>query len=309
MPAISLKFLKTFQIAARLGSFAAAAGELHLTPSAVSHQVRALEEQLGVALFKRGPRSLSLTDQGTRLLAQIDPAFVQLETATADLRAQRNRVLLRLQVPPFFAQELLLPRLGAFSAAHPDTDLQIATRSAPLEPHADDMDVSVSLGAGLWPGLVARALFGQAFVPACSPALLRESGVRDCADLARESLIVHARRADLWDRWAQVVGLASLQPRQQIRFDTMSAVVDAAERGVGFALVATPLTQARFDAGTLMRVFTHEVGTGERYYAVARVAESRQSAVRALLDWLVAEFRPAGAALLPHEQISASEEI
>jgi LysR family glycine cleavage system transcriptional activator len=292
VPATSLKFLKTFQIAAQRGSFAAAAAELCLTPSAVSHQVRGLEEQLGVALFRRTPRSLMLTGAGARLLEQVDPAFAALEAATAELRLARERVPLRLQVPPFFAQELLLPRLGAFSAAHPHTDLQIATRSAPLEPHAEDVDVSVALGPGQWPGLMARALFAQAFVPACSPALLRASGVREHADLAGESLIVHARRADLWDKWAQTAGLAPLQPRQLIRFDTMSAVVDAAERGVGFALVATPLTRARFAAGTLTRVFAHEIGAGESYYAVARTADARRGAVRELLDWLEAEFRP-----------------
>lgn len=296
VPATSLKFLKTFHIAARRGSFAAAAAELCITPSAVSHQVRGLEEQLGVALFRRKPRSLTLTEAGTRLLEQIDPAFATLEAATAELRQQRERVPLRLQVPPFFAQELLLPRLGAYSAAHSHTDLQIATRSAPLEPHGEDVDVSVALGPGKWPGLIARALFAQAFVPACSPELLRTSGVRDYADLAGESLIVHARRADLWDRWAQAAGLAPLMPRQQIRLDTMSAVVDAAERGVGFALVATPLTRARFAAGTLTRVFMHEIGAGETYYAVARTADARRSAVRDLLDWLEAEFKPASGA-------------
>lgn len=298
MPAPSLKFLKTFQVAARCGSFAATAAELHVTPSAVSHQVRRLEEQVGVALFRRTPRSLVLTESGARLYARIDPAFAALEAAIAELRVQRARVPLRLQVPPFFAQELLLPRLGAFSAAHPHTDLQIATRSAPPEPHGDDADVSVALGPGPWPGLCSRTLFSQSFVAACSPELLRASGVRDYADLAGESLIVHKRRADLWDQWAQAAGLAQLRPRQLIRFDTMSAVVDAAERGVGFALVAAPLTRARFEAGTLMRVFAHEIGAGESYYAVARTADARRGVVRELLDWLETEFKPADRARL-----------
>jgi LysR family glycine cleavage system transcriptional activator len=300
VPAISLKFLKTFHIAARRGSFAAAAAELFLTPSAVSHQVRGLEEQLGVALFQRKPRALVLTETGVRLLARIDPAFSELEAATAELRGPRERrVPLRLQVPPFFAQELLLPRIGAYSAAHPHTDLQIDTRSAPAEPHGQDVDVSVALGPGAWPGLVARALFSQAFVPACSPGLLRASGVRNHADLAGESLIVHARRADLWDQWAQAAGVEPLHPRQRIRFDTMSAVVDAAERGVGFALVATPLTRARFVAGTLTRVFAHQIDAGESYYAVARTADAHRIEVRELLDWLETEFKPAPTATQP----------
>ena len=133
-------------------------------------------------------------------------------------------------------------------------------------------------------------------MPACSPALLRSSGVRDYADLAGESLIVHERLPDLWDRWAQAAELAPLQPRQLIRFDTMSAVVDAAERGVGFALVASPLTRARFEAGTLTRVFAHEIGAGESYYAVARTADAHRLEVRQLLEWLETEFKSTGAA-------------
>jgi LysR family glycine cleavage system transcriptional activator len=292
MPVTSLKFLKTFQVAARLGSFTAAAAELCVTASAVSHQIRALEDQLGTALFDRGPRSLQLTASGAQLLARIDPAFAVLEDAVAQLRGAHARHALRLQVPPFFAQELLLPRLDAFGAAHPDTELQIATRSMPAEPHGAEVDVSVTVGSGRWPGLRARPLFAQAFVPACSPALLRASGVRRFADLAGESLIVHSRRADLWDRWAKQVGLGALLPRRQIRLDSMAAVVAAAERGVGFALVAAPLTQSRFASGTLTRAFPQEIATGESYYAVARVADSRQQAVRALLDWLVLEFGP-----------------
>ena len=290
MSAISLKFLKTFQIAAQVGSFATTAIKLRITASAVSHQIRGLETQLAVALFTRGPRELTLTEAGKKLLKQIDPAFAQLESATTQLRNRSNRTALRLQVPPFFAQELLLPRLGAFSAAHPETDLQIATRSAPPEPHSTDADVSVALGTGQWPDLLTRRLFAQTFVPACSPGLLQTSGVSQFTDLARESLIVHSRRIDLWDRWAEQAGLANLQPRQQIRFDTMSAVVDAAERGVGFALVSAPLARARFDIGTLSQVFSQQVGTGESYFAVTRAADASLPAVRALLDWMVSEF-------------------
>jgi len=307
MPATSLKFLKTFQVAARLGSFTAAATEMCVTASAISHQIRALEEQLGVALFERAPRALKLTEAGLRLLAQIEPAFAILEDAIAQLHGRRGRVTLRIQVPPFFAQELLLPRLAAFSAAYPDTDLQIATRSAPTEPHGADADVSVALGSGQWPGLLARLLFAQSFVPACSPALLRESGVRRFSDLAGESLIVHSRRADLWDRWAQAVGIVAFRPRQQIRFDTMSAVVDAAERGVGFALVATPLTHSRFARGTLARVFAQQVGTGESYYALARTGDAGQGAVRALLDWLVLECSARGSATARDERDEQDE--
>jgi len=291
MNAAPLKFLKTFQIAARRGSFTAAAGELCVTASAVSHQIRQLEQQLGVSLFERRPHSLTLSEAGAWYLTQLDDVFGLLNSATAQLRARYAKVVLRLQVPPFFAQELLLPRLAQFSAAHPDTDIRIATRIAPEEVHPDDADVSVVIGKGQWPGLQVQRLFAQTFVPVCSPELLESSGVREVAQLAGESLIVHTRRHDLWERWAASVGLQALQPRQEVRFDTMSAVVDAAERGLGFALVSAPLTRGRFAQGALRRVFDQEITTGESYFVLLRAADAERPSVRALSDWLVEEFR------------------
>ena len=290
MNATPLKFLKTFQIAARRGSFAGAASELFVTASAVSHQIRQLEQQLGVALFKRRPHSLTLSEAGAWYLTQLDEVFGLLNSATAQLRARYAKVVLRLQVPPFFAQELLLPRLAQFSAAHPDTDIRIATRIAPEEAHPEDADVSVVIGKGQWPGLQVHKLFDQSFVPVCSPQLLASSGVQSVAQLAGESLIVHTRRHDLWERWAASVGLQALQPRQEVRLDTMSAVVDAAERGVGFALVSAPLTRERFAQGALRRVFDQEVTTGESYFVLLRSADAERPGVRALSNWLVEEF-------------------
>jgi LysR family glycine cleavage system transcriptional activator len=284
------KSLKSFQLAARHGSFAAAANELCITASAVSHQIRRLEEQLGVALFVRHPRALAITAAGSAYLQQVEAVFAQLESATAELRARFQRVALRLQVPPFFAQELLLPRLALFSVAHPETDLQVVTRSdVPADPLAE-ADVTVAIGDGRWPDVQARCLFPQAFVPACAPRLLAQSGVVSAAQLALGSLIVHTRRGDLWGRWAEAAGIEVLQPRQQLHFDTMSAVVDAAERGVGFALVSAPLARQRFASGTLQRVFPQEVSTGESYYVVQRLPVAARPEVRALGDWLVEQF-------------------
>jgi LysR family glycine cleavage system transcriptional activator len=123
----SLKFLKTFQVAARLQSFKAAAEELFVTPSAVSHQIKALEEQLGVALFERGVRTLKLTDAGAHYLEHINDIFSKLESVTEQLQERYGRSIIRLNVPPFFANELLLPRLASFSQAREETDIRIET--------------------------------------------------------------------------------------------------------------------------------------------------------------------------------------
>jgi len=285
-----LKHLKTFQIAAHRGSFRAAAAELCLTASAVSHQIRALEAQLGLPLFERGPRALALTPAGTHFLAHVDALFARLETATRQLRERFMRAVVRLRVPPFFATELLLPRLAAFSAAQPEVDIQISTEAQPRALHDAQADVSVLVGAGDWPALQCVPLFEQAFVPACSPGLQERLQLGSLAELASQSLLVHGERADLWDRWAASCGIDHFAPKQLIRLDSMAAVVQAAEQGVGVALVSAPLAAARFAAGTLRRLFATELATGERYCIVARPEDAARPAVGRLIDWLRQEF-------------------
>jgi LysR family transcriptional regulator, glycine cleavage system transcriptional activator len=285
-----LRFLKTFYISARRGSFKAAAEELCVTPSAVSHQIKVLEEQLRLALFERGPRSLTLTAAGAYYLDHVEAVFARLESATEQVRVRFARQAVRLQVPSFFASELLLPRLADFSAKHADTDIQITTDIAPNESHAADCDVSILVGSGNWNDVQATALFPQAYVPACAPALLRRSAIATAADLARAPLITHDHRPDLWDRWAAMSGIEMLRPKQLIHFDTMSAVVNAAEQGVGIALVSAPLSNARFNSGALAKVFEDELTTGESYYLVTRPGDADRPGVSHLIGWMLKQF-------------------
>jgi LysR family glycine cleavage system transcriptional activator len=290
MPKPSLKYLKTFHLAAKYQSFKAAADELCITASAVSHQIKTLEAQLGLALFDRGPHSLTLTEAGTSYLENLDTLFSRIESATEQLRERYSRNVVRLQVPPFFASELLLPRLNNFSQLHPDIDLQIATRMIPQAEHAADADVSVTVGTGPWPELETVRLFPQSFVPVCTPELLPKLHIRTAADFALHTLIVHSSRLSLWDQWAAMNGLPELKPRQLIRFDSMSAAVHAAETGVGIALVSLPLSAGRIAAGRLIRVLKTEVLTGESYFLVARPDDHERPAVNTLMQWLTYQF-------------------
>lgn len=285
-----LKFLKTFHLAAKHQSFKAAADELCLTASAVSHQIKMLEGQLGVALFERKAHSLKLTEAGAHYLESVEPLFSRIESLTQQLRERYSRKLVRLQVPPFFATELLLPQLNYFSQSHPEIDLQIATRIMPRAEHAPDADVSIIVGSGAWPDLHAVCLFAQSFVPACSPELLPKLNINQASDLAAHTLIVHGDRLALWDQWAALYGLAELKPRQLIRLDSMSAAVHAAETGVGIALVSTPLAAGRFAVGTLTKVLKAEILTGENYYLVTRMEDHQCPAISTLMRWLVKQF-------------------
>src|ERR1700754_1410437 len=233
----SLKAIKTFQIAAKHSSFAVAADELCITPSAVSHQIKTLETQLGLPLFSRSARALALTDAGARYLEQIDDLFVRLEAVTEQLRARYGRNSVRLHVPAYFASEMLLPRLSEFSKLHAGIDLRIDTSGTHGRAHLAEADISVVVGTGPWNGLIAHPLFAQTMVPACAPALLQEKPVLRHEDLNRHTLLVHEARRDDWDRWAANVGLKPLRPAQIVRIDSMSSAMRAAETGIGIALL------------------------------------------------------------------------
>src|ERR1700683_1781920 len=231
----SLKFLKTFQVAAKLQSFRAAAEHLFTTPSAVSHQIKALGEHLGVALFERGVRTLALTDAGAHYLEHINDIFSKLESVTEQLQDRYGRSIIRLNVPPFFANELLLPRLASFSQAREETDIRIETTLWAPKTHPPEADLSIVVGSGPWDGLTVHELFAQSFIAACAPEYLLENRIESYADLNGKSLLVHEERRDAWERWALGLGIEPIKPNRLVRLDTLSAVGLAAGHRAGGA--------------------------------------------------------------------------
>ena len=290
----SLKAIKTFQIAAKHSSFAVAADELCITPSAVSHQIKTLETQLGLPLFSRSARALALTDAGSRYLEQIDDLFMRLESVTEQLRARYGRNSVRLHVPAYFASEMLLPRLSEFSKLHDGIDLRIETQGVHGRTHAAEADISVVVGSGPWNGLIAHPMFAQTMVPACSPELLLERPVLRHEDLNQHTLLVHEARRDDWDRWAASVGLKTLQPAQIVRIDSMSAATRAAEKSIGIALLPSELSRRKFESGRLVRVFDDELVTNEEYTLLVRTEDENRDDIRALCAWLMELAAPMG---------------
>jgi LysR family glycine cleavage system transcriptional activator len=287
----SLKAIKTFQIAAKHSSFAVAADELCITPSAVSHQIKTLETQLGLPLFSRSARALTLTDAGARYLEQIDDLFMRLEAVTEQLRARYGRNSVRLHVPAYFASEMLLPRLSEFAKLHDGIDLRIETQGVHGRTHAAEADISVVVGTGPWNGLVAHKMFAQTMVPACSPELLSERPVLRYEDLNAHTLLVHEARRDDWDRWASAVGMKNLQPAQIVRIDSMSAATRAAEKSIGIALLPAELSRRKFASGRLKRVFDDELVTQEDYTLLIRAEDENRDDIRALCAWLIESCR------------------
>lgn len=289
----SLKFLKTFQVAATRLSFKEAADELCITPSAVSHQIKGLEEQLGVALFERGPSSLTLTEAGESYVGHLEKVFARLEAVTEQLRVRYGRDVVRLHIPPFFATEMLLPRLPSFLDARPEMDVHINTVAGTLETHPAEADLSIVVDTSPeeehdndhdW-----CKLFSQTFVPACSPMLLQRLPINTVQDLNKHTLIIHEARRESWQRWAQTHGI-DLRPKSIVRFDSMNTAAEAAEHGVGVALVSSRLGNERFAEGTLVKLFDRELETGESYYLILRREDAERPNVKALRQWLIEEF-------------------
>jgi LysR family glycine cleavage system transcriptional activator len=289
----SLKFLKTFQVAAKLQSFKAAAEELFVTPSAVSHQIKALEEQLGVALFQRGVRTLTLTDAGSHYLEHINDIFSKLESVTEQLQLRYGRSIIRMNVPSFFANEMLLPRLASFTQSREETDIRIETTFGTPKTHSAEADLSIVVGTGPWEGLTVHELFAQSFIAACSPAFLLENPIDNYADLNGKTLLLHEERREAWERWSAGVGIEPIKPNRLVRLDSMAAVVRAAEQGVGVALVPSRLSADRFSAGGLVKLFDAELTTNESYVLLHRPEDQAREDLQELTQWILAECRVA----------------
>lgn len=286
----SLRSLRVFQVAGRHLSFKLAAAELCLSASAVSHQVRNLEEHLGIELFVRRTRALEFTEAGRKYFTYLDGMFARLEAETAQLSAEASRSLIRLCVPPFFASEMLLPRLQSFQATAPDTDIRLATQPSLMKVHPAEADLSILLGDGDWPELITHRLFARRLIIGCAPSLAAGLDPQSYASLDGQTLIVHENRPQAWENWARALGIAPPRPGKVIRFDSMSAVVQAAAQGLGVAIVSWPLARNRFDSGELVRVFKQEVTTREHFYLAHRREESERPEVARLIDWIIAEF-------------------
>lgn len=286
-----LRALRTFQAAGQHLSFKLAADELFVTASAVSHQVKNLEEFLGLELFVRKTRALELTEAGRTYLDFLSEMFARLETETKQLRTEFGRGILRLCVPPFFANELLMPRLQEFQDRVPDTDIRLMVQPSLMKVHPPDADVSILLGApGDWPDLETRPLFKRQILTACSPDFKKSAGIRTARDLDGKTLIVHENRPRSWVNWARAVKAKPPQAGTVLRFDSMAAVVQAAAQGLGVAIVSWPLSRRWFEAGDLVLALNDRVETDELFHIAWRDGEKRRPDVERLIEWIRQEF-------------------
>lgn len=287
LPQAPLHQLAVFAAAARRVSFTAAAAELGVTQSAVSQQVRLLEERLGRPLFRRLPRGLMLTDEGRALLPLVEEALARLSEGVADLfgRPGEQRVVLRGTVG--FQRFWLLPRLPAFRRAHPGLRLRLVTANwAEPQPPAG-IDLEVRLGLGDWPGLTAERLTRDRLLPVAAPALA--AGLRTPADLAGQTLIHSIGFREGWPAWLAAAGQAGLASAALLEVDTAVTALALAESGEGVALGRSSFLEEGLAAGRLVAPFTLSLPSAEGFWLLRPAGRRLSPAAQVLADWLVRE--------------------
>ncbi|MDM0020055.1 LysR family transcriptional regulator [Variovorax saccharolyticus] len=290
-PHLPLNALRAFECAARHLSFTLAAAELSVTQAAVSQQVRGLEARLGVALFRRLPRGLALTDEGLALLPVLVDAFGRIESVIQQFDNGHFFEVLSVGVVGTFAVGWLMPRLRLFRDSCPFIDLRLMTHNNVVDLAAEGLDFAIRFGDGNWPGLQVEALVEAPLTVLCAP--LVAARVRRPQDLAHETLL-RSYRVEDWPGWFAAAGLDCPAIRGPV-FDSSRLMVEAALQGAGVALAPASMFERELQEGRLLRPLSIEVATGS--YWLTRLRSRPVSPAMGLFrDWLLAQ---ATAAALP----------
>lgn len=291
-----LNSLRAFEAAGRHLSFKKAAEELHVTPAAISQQVRALEDYCGVELFRRLTRSLQLTDAGRAALPLLREGFDRLADATHILQADRNTGVLTVSVAPSFGAKWLVPRLDRFRLAHPEYDVRIDATDR-LASFSDGVDVALRYGRGTYRNLRSECLMSDVAYPVCSPRLLATGPpLRRPEDLRHHTLLhvqwkMEEDAAPNWRMWLRAAGVEGVDVERGPRFSADSMAVEAAAEGQGVVLASAALVEGDLRSGRLVRPFPPSIcqATSFCYYLVYPETRAADPKVTAFRDWLLGE--------------------
>ncbi|CAH0525046.1 transcriptional regulator GcvA [Vibrio hippocampi] len=284
-----LNALKVFEAAARHLSFTRAAEELFVTQAAVSHQIKLLEEHLGLKLFRRRNRSLLLTEEGQSYFLDIKEIFSSLAEATDKLLERSEKGALTISLPPSFAIQWLVPRLADFNQQQPDIDVRIKAVDMDEGSLTDDVDVAIYYGRGNWPGLRADKLYQEFLVPLCAPALLLGSKPLDTlTDLSQHTLLHDMSRKD-WKQFAKQNQIEGINVNQGPIFSHSTMVLQAAAHGQGIALGNNVLAQPELDAGRLIAPFDEVLVSKNAFYVVCHDKQADMGRIATFRDWMLAK--------------------
>lgn len=292
-----LSSLRAFEAVARRLSFSRAAEDLHVTPGAVSQQIRFLEQHLGETLFARTRRSVALTEAAMKMLPEIQAGLETLSRALSSKTAAQSAKALTISVAPSFASKWLLPRLPDFSDQHPDIDLRISATVGLADFKRDKVDLGIRLGSGPYPDLHTELLFGEALAPLCAPELLEAKGRLRKPDDLRKHRLLHDTsipgdtEQSSWERWLSLAGAKHVPAHRGTRFSLADLAMQAAIDGAGVVLGRMVLAEGDLGAGRLVRPFKVILPLDVSYFLVMPKGSMRRAEVQIFRDWLYGRMK------------------
>ncbi|OOZ35700.1 transcriptional regulator [Solemya velesiana gill symbiont] len=287
-----LNALRSFEAAARLGSFNRAAEELFVTPSAVSHQIKSLEAFLGVPLFRRENRRTVLTATGEKYFDAAGHALDEIGIATRRLIASPNTSAVNISVVPAFLTRWLVPRIRDFQELHPDVELRLSASTGLIDFAHSDTDMAIYFGHGEWENVDAHFLKSVTLIPVCSPKLLEETVPLDTpGDLQRHTLLQVADREDEWSRILKKASIVHIADIKSITLSSTSLSISAAMEGAGVALADLSLVERELEYGQLIIPLDIKLETRRAFYLVYQQNRQLTYAMQVFYDWVMEEIQ------------------
>lgn len=293
----SLNAMKAFEVVARCASFSKAAAILCVTPSAVSRQVKQLEEQIGEPLLVRGHHQLDLTAAGRALLPVLSDSFQRIRNTVEEVRNGGAHRRLSLNVPMTFARRFLMPRLGRLHATHPDLVLSIRTQPKDALSRPGSLDGAIRFGTGDWQGLHNSHLFQEAHIAVAAPAVMRAIGGPSGPIHLDRATLLHVLKREgrylTWQHWVDAAGLGDVDVEQGVEFDTLDLAIEAAVAGLGVTIADVHMVADELAAGSLERVPGPAVAGTQSYWLVRPIEPDAHEGLQQFEDWLRAELAEA----------------
>lgn len=288
---VSLISVRAFDAVVRTSSFRKAADELNVTPAAVSHQIKQLEQQLGRKLFVRTTRKVALTEEGRSLSAEICPALQNIRVAIENRIGKTQFKRISLGISSLLASRWLVPRLGKLWERHPEIDLALHHTNQPVWQQVESYDLCVDWGTGNWKGLEATMIFRVEASPVVSPFLMAESKLGNQIDRLREITLLHHRNSAGWRDWFKAHDIEYSKDQRGLIFEDANVELQAALAGEGISLGIFPLIDTEIESGKLLKPYPTEYRPKEAYYLIEAEPDNKSEHVKQVKNWLLAEAR------------------
>lgn len=282
-----LHLFTIFEACARHQSFKLASNELFITPSAVSHQIKALEQFIGFELFLRKSRGVSLNSAGRAYYQYVQKSLELLEIGTKTIKNNYSLPSLKISTFPSMASNVIIPQLSLFQQAHSNIDIRIETGMNVVDLRYDEVDLALRIGKGDWPGVISNKLIDIKIAAVCSPSFAKKHQLTDVKQIANVPLIDLSNMEHIWQTWAQSVGITNFLAEHKLTFSNYDAALQAAEQGLGLALAMVPIENSLMDRKLLVNPFARVLSYPLSLYAVYRESDAERHDIRCFIDWLL----------------------